>query len=80
MKFMVRKKTPGKYIMLLHIMTSFIIYYSNMTWFFSPIELTDTNFALLAYKAALFHSRDSPFRESVLLAVFWVPWVKLGHY
>ena len=36
-----------------------------MTWFFSPIESTDTNSALLSYKAALFHSRESPFRESV---------------
>ena len=53
---------------------------SNMTWFFSPIESTDTNCALLAHKAALFHSRESPFRESVLLSVFLVPWVKLGHY
>ena len=57
-----------------------IIDYSNMTWFFSPIESMDTNCALLAHKAALFHSRESPFRESVLLSVFWVPWVKLGHY
>ena len=41
---------------------------SNMTWFFSPIESTDTNCALLAHKAALFHSRESPFRESVLFS------------
>ena len=39
------------------------------------------------YKAKLSHStgcncfsRESPFRESVLLSVFWVPWVKFGHY
>ena len=62
---------------------------SNMTWFFSPIKSTDTNSALLADikppfpiqpVITVFPERESPFRQSVLLSVFWVPWVKLGNY
>ena len=58
-----------------------------MTWFFSPIKSTDTNYALFTDNAqfpiqpfvAVF-SREALFRKSVLLSVFWVPWVKLGHF
>ena len=53
---------------------------SNMTWFFSPIKATDTNWALFSDKShfpiqpvvtVFFFFGDAPFRESVLLSVFW---------
>ena len=58
---------------------SIFIFNSNMTWFFSPIKSTDTNSALLADIKPRFpiqpvvtvFFRESPFRESVLLSVFW---------
>ena len=70
-----------------------IFIYSNMTRFFSPIKSTDMNCALFSDKSDWHLTkprftippvvtgffREAPFRESVLLSVFWVPWVKLGH-
>ena len=61
--------------------------HSNMTWFFSRIKSTDTNWALFTDNAqfpiqpvVIVFLREVLFRESVLLSVFWVPWVKWGHY
>ena len=53
-----------------------------MTWFFSPIKSTDTNLALFSDKShfpiqpvVTSFFLEAPFPESVLLSVFWVPWV-----
>ena len=62
-------------------------FHSNMTWFFSRIKSTDTNWALFADNAQFpiqpivsgFFPRSAVSRIGSV-AVFWVPWVKLGHY
>ena len=41
---------------------------------------TDNAQFLIQRVVAVFFFREAPFRETVLLSVFWVPWVKLGHY
>ena len=52
-----------------------------MTWFYGyELGLFADNAQFPIQTVVTVFFRDAPFKESVLLSVFWVPWVKLGHY